>query len=115
MSLNQKYTWKDFLVDHPDFAKNGTKRTSSDGKKAFESAYKAFLKKYFADRTDSLTKEIAKASKRRDEFITKLKAVSKSGKKIRIRNAQKKVGRTDKSIVGFKKQQAKIKVKQKGL
>ena len=38
MSVNQKYTWHDFLKEHPEHKEKSTKRTSPEGKKAFESA-----------------------------------------------------------------------------
>ena len=35
MSMNQKYTWHDFLREHPEHREKKTKRTSSEGKKAY--------------------------------------------------------------------------------
>lgn len=61
MSLNQKYTWKDFLREHPEHKEKKTKRTSSEGKKAFEAAFKAYIKKYLAAQVERFGKQIAKA------------------------------------------------------
>ncbi len=50
MSLNQKYTWHDFLKDNPDLKKSGIKRTSKEGTKAFESAYNKRVKEVLKSR-----------------------------------------------------------------
>lgn len=92
MSLNQKYTWKDFLEENPEFKKKGVKRTSSEGKKAFESAYKAKIKEILKDRLAWLEREKARAAGKRDALTNEMKAA----KNISLRKKlQKKIGRMD--------------------
>lgn len=50
MSLNQKYTWGDFLKAHPEYKQKKIKRTSKEGQKAFEAAYKQHAKEYLKGR-----------------------------------------------------------------
>lgn len=113
MSLNQKYTWNDFLKEHPEFKTKGLKRTSAEGKKAFEAAYKAFIKKYLSGRTEQLTRELERATKRRDARITVLKGLRSTKKHSKATLAQRKVGRSDRAIVRLKKQQEKTKTAEK--
>lgn len=113
MSLNKKYTWLDFLKEHPEHKEKQTKRTSAEGKKAFEAAYKTFIKKYLVERTSKIEKEIERSKKRREDLTAKLKAAHKSNKKLRIKFAQKKVGRTDRAIAGLGKIIEKTKTLQK--
>ncbi len=107
MSLNQKYTWNDFLRDNPEMKEKGIKRTSSEGKKAFEAAYKKAIKDYLGKRAERCDTEIAKATKRRDGRITTLKTCqqikNKTKRKIRSGIAQKKVGATDHAIAALSK------------
>ena len=109
MALNQKYTWHDFLKEHPEFREKQLKRTSPEGKKAFEAAYKAFVKKYLADRSTKLAKAIERATKRRDERIGKLRELRKAKKHPKAKLAQKKVGRQDAAIARFTRQQERTK------
>lgn len=113
MSLTQKYTWRVFLKEHPEHKEKKTKRTSSEGKKAFEAAYKVFIKKYLAERSERLGKEIERATKKRSELIIKLKAVRKTKKHPKGRLAQAKVGRADHAIAALSKQRERMKEKQK--
>lgn len=109
MALNQKYTWHDFLKEHPEFREKKLKRTSAEGKKAFEAAYKAFVKKYLVSRSEKITKAIERTTKRRDERVGKLKELRKAKKHPKAKLAQKKVGRQDAAIARFKRQQEKTK------
>lgn len=113
MSLNQKYTWNDFLKDHPEHKEKKTKRTSSEGKKAFEAAYKAFVKKYLAGRAEKMTKGLEKAKKRREEYTLKVKELKKAENHMRAKLMQAKVGRQDGAIARFTKQIEKTKAAQK--
>lgn len=113
MSLNQKYTWKDFLKEHPELREKKIKRTSSEGKKAFDAACKAFLKKYLAGRMEKLSKDIARSTKRRDEVVVKLRELSKAKKTVKAKAVRKKVGRHDAAIARLAKQQEKTKAQQK--
>lgn len=98
MSLNQKYTWHDFLKEHPEHKDKGTRRTSSEGKKAFDSAYKAFMKTYLSDRVGKVEKLVEKAQVKRGALQSKAKDLRKSGKAIKAKLVDKKIARTDSSI-----------------
>lgn len=113
MSLNQKYTWQDFLKAHPEHKEKKTKRTSAEGKKAFDAAYKAFIKKYLAERIERLGKDIERSKKRRDDKVAKLKELRKAKKNPKAKLAQLKVGRADGGIARFTKQIEKTKNVQK--
>jgi len=113
MSLNQKYTWQDFLKEHPAHKEKGTKRTSPEGKKAFESAYKSHIKKYLAGRTKEIDEEIKRAEKRRDERTTKLKDYQKAKQWPRARRQQEKVGKADAAVGRLKRQKDRTKLLQK--
>lgn len=95
MSLNQKYTWHDFLREFPEHKEKGTKRMSPEGKKAFEAAYKVHTKKFLADRSGTIDKEIERQAKRRDGYISKLKEANKGKNTSRAKLIQKKAGRAD--------------------
>ena len=113
MSLNQKYTWNDFLKANPEHKEKGTKRTSSEGKKAFEKAYKDYIKKYLADRAKTITADIAKKTKKRDELVVKLVEVNKGKNKIRTKLQQNKVGKVDAAIARSERMSARNKTVQK--
>lgn len=89
MALNQKYTWADFLRQNPE--KKELKRTSAEGKKAFETAYKGFIKEYLKTRVASLQKQQQTATASRDELVTRLKATKKANvaKRFQVRVGQK--------------------------
>lgn len=70
MSMNQKYTWADFLKEHPEYKEKKIKRTSKEAIKAFDAAYKQHLKDYLKDRIVKIDKEKDRAEKRKKEFST---------------------------------------------
>ena len=115
MALNQQYTWQDFLKEYPEHKEKGTKRTSSEGKKAFESAYKAYIKTYLSERTVKADKLVEKAKVKRTGLITKSKALkeAKSTKKLNITN--KKIGRVDAAIARHERFKEKNKTVQKNI
>ena len=104
MSLNQKYTWADFLKGHPEHKEKKTKRTSSEGKKAFETAYKKFIKNYLEERQTQLKRMDAKAIAQRDEFIKKVQSYQKKKDFAKAAFYQKKIGLKDASIAELKRQ-----------
>ena len=104
MSLNQKYTWADFLKDNPEYKEKQTKRTSSEGKKAFEAAYKKFVKEYLGKRQEQLTKLEAKAAERGKAITEKVKGFQKAKNTPKAKFYQKKVGVKDASIAQYRKQ-----------
>ncbi|MFH0800363.1 MAG: hypothetical protein V2A66_09330 [Pseudomonadota bacterium] len=113
MSLSQKYTWQDFLKAHPEHREKKTKRTSPEGKKAFETAYKAFIKKFLAGNAEKLGREIERAKKHLVAQTKKVKELRKAEKLPRVKLAQREAGRLDAAIARLSKQQEKMKTAQK--
>lgn len=113
MSLNQKYTWADFLKDHPEHKEKKTKRTSAEGKKAFEAAYKKFIKEYLSERQNQLEKMQQRATQKREEISKKIQAFQKSKNLSKSKFYQLKVGRQDAAIAKLKKQVERTKFLQK--
>lgn len=113
MSLKQKYTWHDFLKEHPEHKEKKTKRTSSEGKKAFESAYKAYIKKHLATQVERYGKQIAAIEKRRNKLAANVSELRKAKKWPKSRIVQKKTGRLDSAVVRLKKQKEHITAAQK--
>lgn len=95
MSINQKYTWADFLREHPETRAKKLKRTSKEGKKAFEDAFKTRAKSYLKDLSSRLEREMARATERRTSIIASLKA-TKDGATAKV--IQARVGRKDHAI-----------------
>jgi hypothetical protein len=109
MSLNQKYTWADFLKANPSAKTQKLKRTSDEGQKAFEAAYKKYIKDYLKDLMAHQEKALKDIIAKRDVLVKKLKATKKPAK---AKIVQAKVGkrdhaayRTQKSIERTKSQQ----------
>jgi hypothetical protein len=113
MSLNQKYTWKDFLRDNPEHKEKKTKRTSNEGKKAFEAAYKKYIKEYLAQRQQQLEKMEERATKKRDELMLKVKDFQKAKNFPKAHFYQAKIGKQDASLARIKKQKDHAKTLQK--
>lgn len=95
MALNQQYTWADFLKEHPELKAKQIKRTSEEGKKAFEAAFKKNIKEYLKTRLVAQEKSVKNITARRDALVTKLKATKKPGK---AKLLQAKVGCRDNAI-----------------
>ena len=113
MSLNQKYTWGDFLKENPELKKKGIKRTSSEGKKAFNSAYKTKMKGYLADRAKRLDVSKKKATEKMKTLTEKVKSFQKAKKYSQAKVYQQKVGRQDAWLARLYKEAARIKTLQK--
>lgn len=113
MALNQKYTWADFLKEHPDLKKKGIKRTSSEGKKAFESAYKTKVKAYLSERVEKVGKLKKQATERKKILTEKVAALQKAKNFLKAKIYQRKVGSQDAWFGRLDKQAARIKVLQK--
>jgi len=103
MSLNQRYTWHDFLKEYPEHKEKGTKRTSPEGKKAFETAYKTHIKKYLSKRMERVEKLVVRASERRKANVEKTKAFRKAGQLGRMKVADKRIGKADAAIARHQK------------
>lgn len=72
MSLNQKYTWGDFLKAHPEYKQKKIKRTSKEGQKAFDAAYKQHVKEYLKDRLAKVDECLKKRKGANDGVTAKL-------------------------------------------
>ncbi|MBU4484758.1 hypothetical protein KKA47_05000 [bacterium] len=92
MSLNQKYTWTQFLKENPELKAKRIKRTSAEGVKAFETAYKAKVKDILKDRLTFIDREKKRATDSKTEIVKKMRG-NKNAPKVKI--LQKKVGRMD--------------------
>jgi len=115
MSLNQKYTWHDFLRENPEHKEKGTKRTSSEGKKAFESAYKAYCKKYLEDQQKRYDTQGEKAAGRARALSAKVSELRKAKKFSKANLAQKKAGRADRAVAQIAKQRQRAQAARKSL
>lgn len=103
MALQDKYTWKDFLAKHPDLKKKGIKRTSAEGKKAFETASKAYLKDYLKDREVRAKKFIEKIVQAKKEIVAKLQKVDGKKWHLKAKALNEKIGRHDAVLARFEK------------
>lgn len=112
MSLNQKYTWKDFLKENPELKEKQVKRTSAEGKKAFEAAYKARIKETLKDRQVWVEKESARVTKKKDALTASIKATKKP---VNKRKVQAKIGTADKYLHRLVKMTEKTKQVQKSI
>lgn len=103
MALNEKYTWADFLKENPG---KKLKRTSPEGKKAFEAAFNAKIKAYLKTRTTKIEKAQQKATAKRDTLVVALKATKKPFKAKRV---QARVGQKDHAIAMLAQQLTRTK------
>ncbi len=100
MALNQKYTWANFLKANPDLKAKKIKRTSDEGKKAFEAAFKKHIKEYLKNLVAHQEKAIKTIIAKRDALVKKQKVTKKPAK---ARILQTKVGRRDAAIYSTQK------------
>jgi len=110
MSLNQKYTWADFLRENPAHKEKKTKRTSSEGKKAFEAAYKKYIKGYLSERQTQLATMEKRAAERQNELTAKVKELRKAKKRAKATFYQTKVGKQSAAIASINKQMDRAKM-----
>lgn len=110
MALNQKYTWADFLKEHPELKAKKIKRTSDEGKKAFEAAFKKHIKDYLKTRLVDQEKSLKSLTTKRDALVTKLKATKKPAK---AKCLQAKVGCRDNAMYRTTKAIERTKTAQK--
>ena len=113
MALNQKYTWADFLKDNPEHREKKTKRTSPEGKKAFEAAYKKFIKDYLTKRQQQLGKMKEKTTTRRNEIIAKVQSFQKTKNIPKASFYQRKAGEQDAALARIAQQVERAKMLQK--
>ena len=110
MSINQKYTWADFLRKHPDAKAKKLKRTSKEGQKAFEEAFKAHAKAYLKESLVRFDREMKRAILRRDALVVQLKGQKGTP---RSKVLQVKVGQKDHAIAALARQSERAKAAQK--
>lgn len=115
MSLNQKYTWGEFLKEHPELKKKGIKRTSSEGKKAFESAYKTKTKEYLSVRVEKVNTLKKKATAKLGDLTKKVKELQKKKDFSKAKIYQEKAGRQDAWITRLTEEAGRIKTLQKNI
>ncbi|PIR24823.1 MAG: hypothetical protein COX62_01370 [Deltaproteobacteria bacterium CG_4_10_14_0_2_um_filter_43_8] len=113
MSLQQKYTWKAFLAEHPELKEKAIKRTSDEGKKAFEAAYKKHIKAYLAKRAETIGYQQKRAQKERDLLNAQVKELNKAKKLPLAKLCQQKLGKKDAWLARLAKQTEKVKTLQK--
>jgi hypothetical protein len=113
MSLNQKYTWGEFLKKHPE--KKDLKRMSSEGRKAFETAFKAKMKEYLTGRVERVKVLQKKATEKKKILTEKVKTLQKAENWCKAKIYQKRVGRQDAWFNRLVKQADRIKILQKSL
>ena len=113
MSIKQQYTWQAFLKEFPEHKTKKTKRTSAEGKKAFEAAYKTYIKKYLAESAKRLERELAKVTARRDQLAKQVQALRKAKKFAKGKLVQTRAGRADAAIASLNRQKARTAAKQK--
>ncbi len=101
------------MKEHPEHKEKATKRTSSEGKKAFESAYKDHVKKHLQDRLAKTDKLIEKATAYRTELTAKSKGYRKAERKLAFKNVDTEIGRGDAGIARHEKMKQKTKEVQK--
>lgn len=112
MSIHQKYTWTGFLKTNPEWKKKGVKRTSKEGKKAFEDAFATHATTHLKRLTAKLELEVKRATARRDVWVGRLKAAKKSPV---AKVLQTRVGQKDHAVHTLGRQIERAKALQKSL
>lgn len=115
MSLAHKYTWGDFLKAHPEAKKKELKRTSAEGKKAFEAAFKEFAKTYLKEKQDQIKKDSDRATKSKKELVQKLKAVDGKKWHLKSKSLNVKIGRFDSYLAKLETEKENLSKKSKSL
>ena len=115
MSLNQKYTWKDFLKDNPEAKEKGLKSASKEGRKAFETAFKTKVKEYLQSFQKTVEEQKNKLTTKRNELTAKIQTLQKQKNWSKARFYQKRVGKKDAAISRLSAQIIRAKEKLKKL
>lgn len=110
MSLNQKYTWNEFIKENPELREKKVKRTSNEGKKAFEAAYKAKVKDVLKDRLAWIDKETKRVNEKKAALVADIKAKKDGTARCAV---QAKVGKTEKYLNNLEKMTKRTKQVQK--
>lgn len=109
MALKDKFTWNDFLKQNPEFKEKKVKRTSPEGEKAFNVAFKNFAKEHLKAREAYRAKEAERAASRKAILIKDLKGLD--GKKwyLRSKTLNRKIGRFDAYLAKLAREQKTLK------
>lgn len=113
MSLNQQYTWAQFLKEHPDMKAKKVKRTSPEGDKAFQAAFKKYIKDYLKGRETKIEAQKKRATAHKSLLVEKQKELVKTKKWPKVKRVQTKIGRNDASLARLGKQAERNKLLQK--
>ena len=113
MSLNQKYTWKDFLKENPDFKKKEIKRTSSEATKAFEAAFKKHVKEYLKNRLEKIETQKTRSEKTKNALAQKRQKVTQKKDWSKVHTLDVSIGRQDAWTSRLNKQTERTKTLQK--
>lgn len=95
MALKQKFTWGDFLKQNPEFKEKKMKRTSPDGEKAYQAAFKKFTKDHLKNREGWVKKEEERVSKAKGALVKTLKGVDGKKWHLKAKDLNQKIGRYD--------------------
>lgn len=109
MAIKDKFTWADFLKQNPEAKEKKLKRTSTEGQKAFEKAYKDFAKTYLKTREERVASETERTNKRKTELVTRLKGLEGRRKHVRQKKLNKAIGRYDAFLAKLGKSKASLK------
>jgi len=113
MSLNKKYTWHDFLKEFPEHKEKALKRTSAEGKKAFEAAYKKHIKGYLTKRAEIIEGDAKRAKTKLDDLVTKVKEQGKAGFKKRVKKTHDRIAKANAHLGRLAKEKNRNKTVQK--
>lgn len=95
MALKQKFTWGDFLKQNPEFKEKKMKRTSPDGEKAYQAAFKKFAKEHLKNREGWVKKEEERVTKAKGTLVKQLKAIDGKKWHLQSKKLNKEIGRFD--------------------
>lgn len=109
MSLAHQFSWQKFLTQNPDLKKKGVKRTSTEGKKAYQAAFKEFAKKCIKDRETGIKKEETRTTKARASLVEQLKAVDGKKWHLKAKKLNQEIGRLDSYLASLQKAKERTK------
>lgn len=109
MSLAHQFSWKKFLKENPELKKKGVKRTSPEGEKAYQAAFKEFAKNYIKDREARLKKEEKRTAEAKAKLVEELKAVDGKKWHLKAKKLNREIGRLDAYLTSLQKSKERTK------
>lgn len=109
MSIAQKFTWGDFLKQNPALKEKKVKRTSSEGEKAYQAAFKKFAKEHLKSREEKIKKETDRANKTKKDLLGRLKKVDGKKWHLKAKELNQRIGRFDAYLARLTKLEEKSK------